>query len=90
MRLQAAGAGGALDAGFDQAGVFQHLQVAADCGLGDGEGAGEVLHGGLSLRQPGENGAAGGVGESGKGGVEGGHLGVPYVTNQLYNELMIW
>ena len=68
--LEAAGAGGAFDAGLDQAGLFQHLEVAADRGLADREGAGEVLHGRLTHRQPGKDGAAGGVGEGGEGLVE--------------------
>ena len=80
VRFQAAGAGGAVDAGFDQSRFLQHLQVAADRGLADGKRAGEVLHRRLALRQPRDDGAAGRVGEGGEGLVEDGHGRIQYIT----------
>ena len=80
VRFQAAGAGGAFDAGFDQSRLLKHLQVAADRGLADGKRAGEVLHRRLTLRQPRDDGAAGGVGQGGEGLIESGHQ-----NGSLYN-----
>ena len=49
--LQAAGAGGAFDAGFDQARVLQHLEVAADSGLALHQHPAQLAHGQLALGQ---------------------------------------
>src|SRR5437899_9571950 len=51
----------------DQAGAFEHLQVARDRGQADAERLGQLRHGGLSLGQPGQDGPAGGIGECREG-----------------------
>ena len=62
VRLQASGTRGAVDTGLDQACVFQHLEVAADRGLRDGERTGEVLNRGFAFREPSKDRTAGRVG----------------------------
>ena len=59
----------------DQAGVRQHIEMLHDGGQGNGEGPGELAdrHGVLAL-ELGDQGAPGGIGERGKGPVEGGRL----------------
>src|SRR6478672_444446 len=80
----AAGAPLRLAAPGDEAGALQHLEVLGDGGAAHLEGLGELRHGGLAKRKPGENGAPGRVGKGCESGTElvGGHL---YITYRLDN-----
>jgi hypothetical protein len=60
----------AIDFAMQQAGGFKDAQVLRDSGKGHRERRGKVLNGGFSLREAGQDGAARGVGEGAKGGVE--------------------
>ena len=83
FRLAAAGSilGGA--AAFDQAGLFEDLEVSGDSREGHVEGSGEVLHGGFAPGEGGEDGPSGGVGEGRKEGAE--VVGCHRVVNRLFN-----
>ena len=65
-----AGAALGVLAAVDQAGAFQHLQVFGNRRLAHGEGLGQFVHRGFPRSQPGQDGAAGGVGEGEEGCVE--------------------
>ncbi len=67
---EAAGAAGSVNAGEDEAGVFENPEVLGHGGLGDLEGLGELGDRGFAESETGEDGASGGVGEGGEGGVE--------------------
>ena len=54
----------------DQPGFLQHLEMPGDGGRRDGKGFGQLAHRGLAQRQPGQDGAAGGIGKGGVSGVE--------------------
>jgi hypothetical protein len=60
----------AIDFALEEAGGFEDAQMLGDGGERKGERLGELGDGGFTLREAGENGAAGGVGEGGEGGVE--------------------
>ena len=60
----------AVAAAGDQPGFFQHFQMARDGRAGDGKGLGDFAHRGLAQRQPGQDGAAGGIGESSVGSIQ--------------------
>ena len=70
-RLDAARPPLRLAAARDQAGALQHLEMLGDRRQAHGEGLGQFRHRGLAQRQPRQDGAAGGIGEGGEGGVEG-------------------
>jgi len=55
-----------------EAGAFEHAQVFRDRGQGHIIRGGQVAHGSFALRQARQNAAAGGIGERGESGVEGG------------------
>jgi hypothetical protein len=65
----------AVDASVDfaakQAGGFEDAEMLGDGGEGHSERGGEGFNGGFTVGEAGEDGAAGGVGESAEGGVEG-------------------
>ena len=61
-------------------GPLEHLEVLGYGRLAHGERLRQLADGGLPLRQPGENGAAGGIGQSRKGGVE-----LLFITHKLNN-----
>ncbi len=67
---EAAAVDAAVDFALEEAGRFEHAEMLGDGGKGKGEGRGELGDGGLAVREAGEDGAAGGVGERGEGGVE--------------------
>jgi len=69
---EAAAVDAAVDFALEEAGGFEHAEMLGDGGKGKGEGRGELGDGGLAVREAGEDGATGGVGQGGKGGVEGG------------------
>ena len=69
-RVDAAGAALGVAAAGDKAGTFEDAEVLGDGGLGHREGAGELVNGGFAGAETGEDGAAGGIGERGEGGVE--------------------
>src|SRR5438309_2375152 len=54
----------------DEPGLLQHLQMLRDGRLAERERPGELRHRGFAERQPGEDGAAGGIAEGGEGCVE--------------------
>jgi hypothetical protein len=53
-----------------EARTLEHNEVLADGRQRHGERAGELAHRGLAPRQPGDDGAAGGVGEGTEDGIE--------------------
>jgi len=55
----------------DESGLLEDADVLHDGGKGHAMRAGEVGHGGFAEHERSEDGAAGGVGECAKGGVEG-------------------
>src|SRR5690606_21191243 len=67
-RLEPAGAPLRLPPAGDEPGPLQHLEVPGDGGGAHREGGRELLHRGLPPGQPGEDRAAGGVGQGGEGG----------------------
>ena len=67
---EAAAVDAAVDFALEEAGGFEHAEMLGDGGKGKGEGRGEFGDGGLAVCKAGEDGAAGGVGERGEGGVE--------------------
>src|SRR5690348_14472016 len=69
-RVEAAAAVLAVALAADKRRRFKHAQVTRDRRLRDGKGLGEFADRGLALRQPREDGAAHGIGQSGEGGVE--------------------
>jgi hypothetical protein len=60
----------AIDFALEEAGGFENAKMLGDGGERKGERLGELGDGGFTLREAGENGAAGGVGEGGESGVE--------------------
>jgi hypothetical protein len=66
FRLQLAGTPLRLAAAGDEAGAFQHFQMAGDGGKRDVERLGEIVDGGFALTEAGEDGAPRRVCESGK------------------------
>jgi hypothetical protein len=70
LRFQFAGAPLRIDAHRDEAGTLEHFQVPGNRGLAHLERLGKFRHGGLPLRQPRQDGAAGGVGQGGEGPIE--------------------
>src|SRR6202453_1090153 len=86
--LQVAGAELGVAPARDQAAALQHLEMLGDPRQRHGEGGGQLGHGGVALGQPAHDGAPGGVGQRGEGGVEGvGGLGrhAEYLTPRLVN-----
>jgi hypothetical protein len=69
---QSAAMDAAIDFAAQQAGGFQHAQVLGDRRKGHIEWLGELANGGFALRQSGEDGAAGVVGERPEDEIEGG------------------
>lgn len=62
----------AVDLAAQQAGGFENAQMLGDGGQRHGERPGKIFYGSLALRKTGQDGAAGGVGESAEGGVQAG------------------
>jgi hypothetical protein len=60
----------AVDFTLEQARGFEHAKMFGDSWEGKGEGLSEFGDGRLALGKAGEDGAAGGIGESGEGGVK--------------------
>jgi hypothetical protein len=60
----------ALNLALQQAGEFENAKVFGDGGKRDVEGSGQLGDGGFAEREAGQDGAAGGVGESAEGGVQ--------------------
>ncbi len=60
----------AIDLALEEAGGFEHAEMLGDGGEGKGEGLGKLSDSGLALSKASENGAAGGIGEGGEGGIE--------------------
>ena len=73
----------AIDFAAQKAGGFKDAQVLGNGREGDVERGGELLDGGFALGEAGEDGAAGGVGEGAKGGVESGEGIVNHVVYYL-------
>jgi len=72
LRMQAAAAHAPVFVVLQQAGTVQYPQVLGHRGQRHAEGLRQLAHRGLPLGQPGQDGAAGGVGQRAKGGVESG------------------
>ena len=70
LGCEAATVNAAIDFAAKQAGRFEDAEVLRDGGKGHGERRGKALNGGFTLREAGQNGAAGGISERGEGGVE--------------------
>jgi len=70
--IQAAAVDAAVDFALEQARGFKDAKVLGNGGQRHVEWSGERLHRGLALRQAGENGTAGGVGEGAESSVESG------------------
>jgi hypothetical protein len=60
-----------VDLTAEQAGGFENTQVLRDRGQGNVERFGKFGNRGFTLGQPGENGAACGIGKGAKSGIEG-------------------
>ena len=67
---EAAAVNAAIDLALEEAGGFEHAEMLGDGGEGKGEGLGKLSDSGLALSKASENGAAGGIGEGGEGGIE--------------------
>lgn len=61
----------AVNFALEEAGRFENAEMLGDGGKGEGKWLSELCDGGFALREAGENGAAGGIGECREGGVEG-------------------
>ena len=59
-----------IDAPGNETGALEHLEMSGNGRLTHSERVGELRHGGFARRQPRQDGAAGGVSQSGKGQVE--------------------
>jgi hypothetical protein len=71
LRREPAAMDAAIDFAAQQSGGFQHAKVLGDCRKRHIEWLGEFADRGFALRQAGEDGAAGVVGESAEDGIEG-------------------
>ena len=60
----------AIDFALEKAGGLENTEMLGDGGERKGERFGNLGDGGFTLREAGEDGAAGGIGEGGEGGVE--------------------
>jgi hypothetical protein len=71
-----------------QAGLLEYLDVSGDGLLGDGEGSGQVVDGGVAAGEAGDDGPTDGVGQGEEGAVEGVRVGVGvvYSTSSLINK----
>jgi len=70
LRGEAAAVNAAVDLALEEAGGFENAEMLGDGGEGKGEGLGKLSDSGLALSKASENGAAGGIGEGGEGGIE--------------------
>ncbi len=70
LRGEAAAVNAAVDFALEKAGGFENAQMLGDGGEGKREGLRKLGDRGFALGEARENGAAGGVGEGGEGGVE--------------------
>jgi hypothetical protein len=70
LRSESAAVDAAVDFALEEAGGLEDAKVLGDGGKGEREGFGKLGDGGFTLREAGEDGAAGGIGEGGEGGVE--------------------
>jgi hypothetical protein len=78
---KAASVDAAIDFALEEAGGFENAKMLGDGGERKGERLGELGDRGFTLREAGENGAAGGVGECGESGVE---RGIGIVNHTVY------
>ena len=65
----------------NEPGLLEHLEVAGDGRLRDAEGRGQLGDRGVTLGQPGQDGAAGGIGEGAEDDAE-------LITETLHNHLV--
>ena len=78
---EAAAVDTAVDFALEQTRRFENTDVFGDGWEGEWKWFGEFSDGGFALRQAGKNGAAGGIGEGGEGGVERSGLIVNHMVN---------
>jgi hypothetical protein len=60
----------AVNFALQQAGGFQDPEMLGNGGKGDGKGGGEFSDRGFAAGEAGQDGTAGGIGQSAKGGIE--------------------
>lgn len=72
----------AVDFALEKACGLENAEMLGDGGEGEWERFGKLGDGGFALGEAGENGTTGGIGECGKGGVEGGGRGI--VNHMVY------
>jgi hypothetical protein len=71
----------AVDFALEESRGFEHAQVLGNRWQGNVEGLGQFRDGGLAPGQPCEDGAAGGIGQSAKGGIQRGVCGSKRIVN---------